>query len=121
MEKFHDLLKRKIHAYVVFSYKIANKLPKDEIYGLISQLKRASVSIMLNYVEGFARRKEKVKLNFYETSHGSTQECKYILYFSFTQKWIVEDEFKQGLEMLDEIAKMLWSTIDYLEQKIESI
>ena len=78
------------------------------------------MSIMLNYVEGYARRREKVKLNFYEISHGSTQECRYIIYFSCVQKWISQDEYQKGLGMVNEIGRMLWSTIDLLENKIES-
>lgn len=74
---------------------------------------------MLNYVEGYARRREKVKLNFYEISHGSSQECKYILFFSQTQKWIGQDEYQKGLELANEVGKMLWSTIEQLEKRIE--
>jgi len=44
------------------------------------------MSIMLNYVEGYARRRDKVKLNFYEISHGSAQECKYIIFFAYEQR-----------------------------------
>jgi len=76
---------------------------------------------MLNYVEGYARRRDKVKLIFYETSHGSSQECKYIVYFAFTQNWISKDEYQIGLEMSNEIGKMIWSTIDQLEEKIHSV
>lgn len=116
--KFHDLLKIKIHNFVTYAYKIAEKFPKEEKYGLRSQLTRASMSVMLNYVEGYARRRDKVKLNFYETSHGSTQESKYIIFFACTQTWITKLEYTEGLGMVDEIARMLWSTIDLLEKRI---
>ncbi len=118
--KFHDILKVKVHKFVTYSYKISEKFPKSELYGTTSQLRRAAISIMLNYVEGYARRRDKVKLNFYETSHGSTQECKYIIYFALSQKWIDNNDYKIGLEMVDEIGKMLWSTINLLEDKIEN-
>jgi four helix bundle protein len=118
-ERFHDILKQKIHHFVILSYDIAKKFPSEEKYGLRSQLCRASISIMLYYVEGYARRRDKVKLNFYETSHGSSQECKYIIYFSLVQKWINEDEYRQRLDLINEIGKMLWSTIDKLENKID--
>lgn len=117
--KFHDKLKLKIHLFITFCYKIVKKFPDSEKFGLISQLCRASISIMLNYVEGFARRRDKVKLNFYEISHGSSQECKYIIFFAFTQKWIDRTEYEKALEMINEIGKMLWSTIDLLEKQIK--
>ncbi len=119
-ETFHDKLKLKIHTFITYSYKIVNKFPKNELYGLNSQLRRASISIMLNYIEGYARRRDKVKLNFYEISHGSTQECKYIYYFAYTQKWITNKEYKIGLDMVNEVGKMLWSTIDLQQKKIVS-
>ena len=118
-EKFHDILKMKIHSFVTYCYKIVKKFPNNERYGLVSQLCRASISVMLNYVEGYARRREKVKLNFYEMSHGSTQECKYIIFFASTQHWITIEEYQTGLDMVQEIGRMLWSTVDLLETKIE--
>lgn len=105
---------------MVNCYRIVKKFPREEKYGLISQMTRASISIMLNYVEGYARRRNKVKLNFYEISHGSTQECKYILYFAYCQKWIAKEEYLILQTSVEEIAKMLWATIDLLERKIES-
>lgn len=117
--RFHDVLKRKIDDFVFCAYVMVKKFPKEELYGLASQLRRAAISIMLNYLEGYARRREKVKLNFYEIAHGSTQECKYIIYFAFKQNWVVQDEYQKAIDMLNEIAKMLWSTIDQLEKGIK--
>lgn len=115
--KFHDKLKVKIHLFITYSYSIAEKFPKEEKFGLVSQLCRAAISVMLNYVEGFARRRIKVKLNFYEISHGSCQECKYIFFFAFSQKWICKEEYDKAILMTDEIGRMLWSTIDFLEKE----
>lgn len=53
-ESFHDKLKRLIHEYVMLTYGSTKKYPNDERFGLTSQDRRAGVSIMLNYVEGFA-------------------------------------------------------------------
>jgi four helix bundle protein len=117
---FHQQLKLKTHKFVTFCYEITKKFPKSELYGTVSQLRRASMSIMLNYVEGYARRRPKVKLNFYETSHGSTQESKYVIFFAQTQTWINKEECNQGLEIANEVAKMLWSIIDNLEQDINT-
>ncbi len=115
---FHKQLKIKIHGLVTFSYEITKKFPKSELYGTVSQLRRAAMSIMLNYVEGYARRRPKVKLTFYETSHGSTQETKYVVFFAQSQSWITQEEYKKGLALAEEIAKMIWSIIDGLEREI---
>ncbi len=117
--KFHDSLKLKIHRFVVSAYDISKAFPKHERFGATSQLTRATLSVMLNYVEGYARRREKVKLNFYEISHGSLKESKYLLYFGYCQKWINEMAYRKIIADAEEISKMLWSTIDHLEKKIK--
>lgn len=80
---FHKQLKIKTHTFITGVYKATEKFPKSELYGATSQVRRASVSIMLNYLEGFARFKIKVKINFFEISFGSAKECKYLVYLSF--------------------------------------
>ena len=117
-ERFHDILKKKIHILVSLGYDYSDKFPKDERFGLISQLRRAIMSVMLNYVEGYARKREKVKLNFYEMSYGSLQESKYILFFAFDRGWVEKVEYDKILEMADEVGKMLWSTISLIEKKV---
>ena len=77
---FKEKLKKKMDEYVHFVYQVTRKFPKEELYGVISQLRRAALSIILNYIEGFARRRPAVQLNFFETSYGSLKESKYLLY-----------------------------------------
>lgn len=111
---FHDDLKLHIHKLVKLVYKNTKSFPKDEIYGITSQLRRASLSIMLNYVEGFARRKGdkcKVYKNFMEISYGSLKEAKYLLFLSFEENYLSEEEYKQSIILTDTIGKMLWGTI----------
>lgn len=66
MTQFQDNLKIKMDKFVHLVYKITRNYPKSELYGVTSQLRRASLSIILNYIEGCARRKKKVRLNFLE-------------------------------------------------------
>lgn len=111
---FHDDLKKYIHAYIKFIYKITKKFPKEELYGVTSQFRRAGMSIMLNYVEGYARKnktKNKVYQNFMETSYGSLKESKYLLFFSYDEKYINKEEYDYGLELAEKIGAMLWSII----------
>ena len=55
-------------------YKITKDFPKDEKFGLVSQMRRASVSIPANIEEGFKRRGIKDKINFYNISQSSLTE-----------------------------------------------
>jgi four helix bundle protein len=68
----------------------------------------------LNYIEGFARRRGedcKVYKNFLEISYGSLKESKYLLFFSYEEGYINKEEYESGLEMNDNIGKILWSII----------
>lgn len=111
---YHDKLKIKMHSYVKFVYKITGGFPKEELYGVTSQFRRSAMSVMLNYIEGFARSKgkdSKVYKNFLEIAYGSLKESKYLLFFSFDQKYILEKEYNHGNELSEEIGKMLWILI----------
>ncbi len=110
-QRFHDNLKIKMDEFVHLVYKITKDFPRDEIYGVISQLRRAALSVILNYIEGYARGKGKVHKNFLEISYGSLKETKYILHFYLVEKYLTENNYKQAILLSEEIGKMLWSTI----------
>ena len=112
MEKFHDILNRKMDTLVHLVYHITKDFPKSEIFGATSQLRRAALSIILNYIEGYARKKKLVKINFFEISYGSLQETRYLLEFSFKEGWIKEDDYATAKGLGNEIGVMLWRTIE---------
>ncbi len=112
--EFHDILKAKMHSYVKFIYHTTKQYPKDELYGVVSQIRRATLSIILNYIEGYARRKGKncrVYKNFLEISYGSLKESKYLLFLSYEEKYITKKEYQEGVVLAEEIGKMIWSLI----------
>jgi len=119
MTKFQEKLKRLMDEYVNFVYEVTRKFPKEELYSSVSQWRRCTLSIILNYIEGYARRRPLVQLNFLEISYGSFKESKYLLYFSKSQKFITEDEYNQGLVLAEEIGKMLWKELTDLEKSIK--
>lgn len=100
----------------MFVFDVSHQFPRSELYGTISQLHRAVVSIMLNYVEGFARFRPKVKLNFFEIAYGSAKETKYLLFLALERHWINTEQYKRGFILVEEILKMLWSIIDGMEE-----
>jgi len=111
---FHDDLKIKMHQYVKAVYKVSRSFPRDELYSVTSQLRRAVLSIMLNYIEGFARRKgvdSKVYKNFLEIAYGSLKESEYLTYFSYTESYIIENDYKNLSQLANKIGGMLWGTI----------
>jgi len=111
--KFHDKLKKKMDDYVHFVYRVSQDFPVEERFGVKSQLRRSALSVILNYIEGYARRKNKVYKNFLEISYGSLKESEYLLKFSKEEKYIEDlDLYKKSLELADEIGAMLWGTFD---------
>lgn len=74
------------------------------------------MSVMLNYVEGYARTRKKVMLNFYETAYGSLQESIYIFYLAVRLNYIKIEEYNQLFGFKEEIGKMLWSTLKGLRE-----
>lgn len=111
---FKEKLKEKMDKYVHFVYQITKNFPKDELYGATSQIRRATLSVILNYIEGYARRKSAVQLNFFEISYGSLKESKYLIYFSLIEKYISKNDYEIGLKMAEEIGAMLWTEITNL-------
>ncbi|MBT4121028.1 MAG: four helix bundle protein [Candidatus Magasanikbacteria bacterium] len=118
MTPFQNKLKKLTHEYVKYTYNIVKKFPKDETYSSVSQLKRATLSIVLNYVEGYCRRRPKVRLNFYEISYGSLGESRYLYYFALDMDWIQKEEYSQAMVLAEEIGAMLWSEIEATEKFI---
>src|SRR3989344_3513398 len=86
--QFHTDLYRYIDDYVHRVYTVTKTFPKDEQFGLTSQLRRSAISVMLNYVEGYARQRNAVYKNFLEISYGSLKESQYLLQFTGDQKYL---------------------------------
>lgn len=108
-------LKKLMDEYVQFIYRISKNFPKEEMFGITSQLRRAAISVILNYIEGYARRKPNVQLNIFEISYGSLCESKYLIYFAYKQNWISKDVYEEGIKKAEEIGAMLWTDIENLD------
>ena len=80
------------------------------------QLRRASLSIMLNIAEGTSRFSNKDRKNFFVISRGSAFECVAILEYLFEISEIKEEEYHNFLSGLEQISKMLFSLIQHLDK-----
>lgn len=65
---------RESHKLVLLVYKVTKSFPIEEIYSLVDQMRRSSVSVSSNIAEGFSRKGPKEKVQFYFTSKGSLSE-----------------------------------------------
>lgn len=114
---YHEELKQLMDAYVQKVYRCTKKFPREEIFGVTSQLRRSALSVVLNYIEGYARQRKEVLRNFIEISYGSLKESNYLIYFSHTQQFISDAEYKELTVLGDRIGKMLWGILAGLKQK----
>lgn len=88
-------------------YKSVLSLPSEEKYGLISQLKRASVSVPTNIAEGAARQTKKEFRQFLFISRGSLSELDTLLELSFEFGYIVQEEFKALIDQINKVTAMV--------------
>lgn len=108
MEKaksFQELLVwQKAHKFVLSVYRLTKSFPKEEIYGLTSQFRRAAVSIAANIAEGFPKKSNLDKIRFYNIAQGSLSECQYYLILT---KDLEYGNNKNLCELTNEIGKLL--------------
>jgi len=111
MAQFHDDLKLKMDKYAHLVYRLTRNFPREEIYGVTSQLRRSALSVILNYIEGYARLKNKVHKNFLEISYGSLKESKYLLHFSLMEKYLSQSDYDEAIISAEDIGRMLWGIL----------
>lgn len=105
---FEDLrIWKDAHNFVLSVYKFSKNFPKEELFGLTSQFKRAAVSIAANIAEGYKKQGIKDKLKFYNISEGSLEECRYYLILSRDLDYISYDDFENFNSQLISISKQL--------------
>ena len=104
---FTDLIVwQKAHKFVLETYRYTSLFPKEEMYGLTSQYRRATVSIAANIAEGFKKRGKKDKARFFNIAQGSIEECRYYLILSNDLKYGPNLELS---DQLTEVSKLLES------------
>ena len=98
-------------------YMLTSKFPKEEIYSLTSQLKRAAISVPSNIAEGVARNFQKETLQFLHISKGSLYELETQLYLSFDIGYLSEEELTITLDHLETCKKLVAGFINYYRNK----
>jgi four helix bundle protein len=89
-------------------YNATRNFPKEEIYGITSQIRRASLSIPTNIVEGYSRKGDRELARFINISLGSLAETKYLLYFSNRLGYINSQIYRELKTGYDVLGKLLW-------------
>ena len=103
-----------LRKFIIVVYKLTRLLPDEEKYGLISQIRRATVSILANLVEGYGRKGKKEQLHFYNISLGSFREVECYIQIIFDLQFISKEQHKYIAEFKDKVGGML---IKFIQSK----
>ena len=119
MRNYRDLQTwNKAHTLTLELYKLSRQFPKEEIYGLTSQLRRAASSIGANLAEGCGRQSNPEFARFVRISMGSASELDYHLLLSRDLGFLRAEDYQVASKSLTEIRKMLASLLSTVETEV---
>ena len=119
MEDFKNLkVWKKAHELTLVLYQSTRTFPKDEIYGLISQIRRAAASIGANIAEGCGRRSDPEMKRFVQIARGSANEVEYHLLLARDLQFLTPGEFRCLERKILEIQRMLAALSQRLQRPI---
>jgi len=95
------------HKLVLVVYEITKQFPKEEVFGLVSQMRRCAVSITSNIAEGFSRQSYKEKVQFYSIAQGSVTELQNQLLISRDIGHVSNDKFQSIAEQTVKVHKII--------------
>lgn len=118
MKNYKELLVwRKAHDMTLNVYRMTGTFPREELYGLTSQLRRSAASIGANIAEGSGRRATKEMCRFLQIARGSASETEYHLLLARDLKFVGEPDFRRLSGQADEVQRMLTALIKSLQTK----
>ena len=116
MQRFTDLkVWERSHALVLRIYRLTRALPADEKYGLVSQLRRAAVSVPTNIAEGSKREGNQDFARFLNIAEGSLVEAEYLIMLSRDLDYLTPASVSPILVEIKQLAAML----HYLRMRVE--
>jgi four helix bundle protein len=121
MRNYRDLqVWKKAHDLTLELYRVSQRFPREEIYGITGQLRRAAVSIGANLAEGCGRRTSTELARFVRIALGSASELDYHLLLSRDLGYMAAEEFASASAALIEVRKMLTSFLNSVAEQIET-
>ena len=108
IKKFSDLQAwQEAHKLALLVYEYTKSFLKEELFGLVSQMRRAPVSVTSNIAEGFARRSSKEKTHFYYTSIASLNELQSQMMIARDTKMINVEKHEEFHKQSDQTSRLL--------------
>lgn len=117
MQDYHDLLVwKETFSFVKLIYRLSGHFPKEEMFGITSQLRRAAVSVMANIVEGRGKNSDKDFLRFLYISKGSLNECQCYLELVLDLEFVNNEQFDFIENKRKQVGYLLFKLIKSLEK-----
>jgi four helix bundle protein len=104
--------------FVVTLYKVTEAFPKEEKFGLISQIRRAAVSVPANIAEGAARESMKEFVHFLSNAQGSASELSTELLIAHRLGYLEESLYSETVAELDNVGRMILGLSQHLKRKL---
>jgi four helix bundle protein len=105
---FRDLIVwQKSHELVIAIYNTTKLFPKEEVFSLTSQVRRAAISIAANICEGYKKKTIPNQLNFINIAEGSLEEVKYYIILSKDLQYINGKDYEQLTNSADEVGRLI--------------
>ncbi|MBP1538799.1 MAG: four helix bundle protein [Prevotella sp.] len=98
---------QKAHTFVLLVYRITLSFPNEEKFGLVSQFRRAAVSIEANIAEGYKKISKADKLRFLNIAQGSLEECRDYIILSRDLEYISTEQFCELYDSIEVASKLL--------------
>lgn len=108
----------KARAFVKEIYLVTKDFPKDEMYGLTSQMRRSAISIPSNIAEGYGRQYKKESIQFFHIARGSLYELETQLYIAADLYYLEQIKLSELILLLEECRKLLGGLIKYFETNL---
>ena len=106
-KSFEDLIVwQKAHEFVLSVYRVTKVFPQEETFGLVSQFRRAAVSVPANIAEGFGKKSKPDKLRYFNISQGSLEECRYYVLLANDLGYL-KDTSKEMVKQVMQVSKLL--------------
>lgn len=108
IKSFTDLIAwQEAHKLVLLIYELTKKFPKEELFCLVTQMRRAAISISSNIAEGFSRRSYIEKNRFYSMAQASVTELQNQLLVARDEKYISREKFNNAAQLSIAVHKLI--------------
>jgi len=97
------------HLFALKVYEVTKRFPKEELYGITSQLRRAALSVPTNIAEGTARQGQRELKNFLNIALGSLVESEYLMEFCQEVGYLTKDDYEELEKLRARTGLPLWN------------